>query len=114
MTPETITILVAIAGAVLTLGGLVASLFVWLRADMHRTRDELKGDMHRTRDDLKGDMHRIRDELKADVKALDDKIVALDVKVSDLGERVARVEGKLDFLEAFITRRNEPPLAPAE
>ena len=92
MTPETITILVAIAGAVLTLGGLVASLFVWLRADMHR----------------------IHDELKADVRALDVKVMALDVKVSDLGERVARVEGKLDFLEAFITRRNEPPLAPAE
>jgi len=103
MTPETITILVAIAGAVLTLGGLVASLFVWLRSDMYRTRDELKGDMHR-----------IRDELKADVRTLDDKVVALDVKVSDLGERVARVEGKLDFLEGFITRRNEPPLAPAE
>ena len=96
MTPETVIILIAIAGAVLTLGGLVASLFVWLRSDMHRAHDELKGDMHR-----------MRDELKGDIKAVDDK-------VSDLGERVARVEGKLDFLEGFITRRNEPPPAPAE
>lgn len=45
--------------------------------------------------------------LRADIKAL----VA---KVANLGERMARVEGKLEFLERYITRQNEPPLAPAE
>lgn len=34
-------------------------------------------------------------------------------QIRSLGERVARLEGKLDFLEGFITRRNEPPVAPA-
>lgn len=45
--------------------------------------------------------------LRADIKAL-------DAKVADLGKRIAWVEGKLEFLERYITRQNEPPLAPAE
>ena len=32
----------------------------------------------------------------------------------NLSDRVARVEGKLDLLETFITRRNESPVTPAE
>ena len=67
------------------LSGLIVSLFLWLRSDMHRMRIELKGD-----------------------------IKALETKVANLGERLARVEGKLEFLEHYITRQNEPPLAPAE
>ena len=85
MTPDMMTMLIATAGIVVTLGTLIVSLFLWLRADMHQ----------------------MRHELKADIKAL-------DAKVSDLGERVARVEGKLEFLEHYITRQNEPPPAPAE
>ena len=85
MTPDTMTMLIATAGIVVTLGTLIVSLFLWLRADMHH----------------------MRYELKADIKAL-------DAKVADLGERVARVEGKLEFLEHYITRQNEPPPAPAE
>ena len=85
MTPDTMTMLIATAGIVVTLGTLIVSLFLWLRADMHH----------------------MRHELKADIKAL-------DAKVADLGERVARVEGKLEFLEHYITRQNEPPPAPAE
>lgn len=85
MTPEMTTMLVAAASVVVALGALIVSLFLWLRSDMHHMRNELKGD-----------------------------IKALDMKVADLGERMARVEGKLEFLERFITRQNEPPPAPAE
>ena len=57
-------------------------------------------------------------------RRLDRRIDALTLQVNEqfnqvneqirsLGERVARLEGKLDFLEGFITRRNEPPVAPA-
>lgn len=85
MTPEIIATFVAAAGLVVALGGLIVSLFLWLRADMHHMRNELKSD-----------------------------IKALDAKVANLSERVARVEGKLEFLEHYITRQNEPPPAPAE
>ena len=41
-------------------------------------------------------------------------IKSIETRVTDLGERMARVEGKLEFLERYITRQNEPPPAPAE
>ncbi len=85
MTPDTMTMLIANGGIVVTLGTLIVSLFLWLRADMHHMRSELKSDIN-----------------------------ALDTKVAHLGERMARVEGKLEFLEHYITRQNEPPPAPAE
>ena len=45
--------------------------------------------------------------LRSDIKSI-------ETRVTDLGERMARVEGKLEFLECYITRQNEPPPAPAE
>ena len=92
MTPDMMTMLIATAGIVVTLGTLIVSLFLWLRADMQH----------------------MRHELKADIKALDTKVADLGERVAHLGERVARVEGKLEFLEHYITRQNEPPPAPAE
>ena len=85
MTPDMMTMLIATAGIVVILGTLIVSLFLWLRADMHHMRNELKADIN-----------------------------ALDTKVADLGERMARVEGKLEFLEHYITRQNAPPPAAAE
>ncbi len=92
MTPEMVTILVAATSMFVALSGLIVSLFLWLRSDMQRMRIELKDD----------------------IKALDAKVADLSERVAHLGERVARVEGKLEFLEHYITRQNEPPLAPAE
>ncbi len=74
MTPEVITTLVAAAGVIVALGGLIVCLFLWLRSD----------------------------------------IKSIETRVTDLGERMARVEGKLEFLERYITRQNEPPPAAAE
>ncbi len=85
MTPDTMTMLIATGGIVVTLGTLIVSLFLWLRADMHHMRSELKSDIN-----------------------------AINEQVRDLGERMARVKGKLEFLERYITRQNEPPPAAAE
>ena len=92
MTPEMVTILVAATSMFVALSGLIVSLFLWLRSDMQRMRIELKDD----------------------IKALDAKVADLSERVAHLGKRVARVEGKLEFLEHYITRQNEPPLASAE
>ena len=45
--------------------------------------------------------------LRSDIKSI-------ETRVTDLGKRMARVEGKLEFLERYITRQNEPPPAAAE
>ena len=102
------------------LGAMIVSLFLWLRSDMQQMRAELKGDIGELRDELKGnigDLERelkgnigdLERELKEDIKAVDAKVDDLGDKVVALGERMARVEGKLEFLEHFITRQNEPP-----
>ncbi len=98
MTPEMVTVLAAAGGTVVALGAMIVSLFLWLRSDMQQMRAELKGDIGE-----------LRDELKGDIKAVDAKVDDLGDKVVALGERMARVEGKLEFLEHFITRQNEPP-----
>ena len=100
MTPEMVAILAAAGGAVVALGAMIVSLFLWLRSDMQQMRAELKGDIGE-----------LKDELKGDIKAVDAKVDDLGDKVVALGERMARVEGKLEFLEHFITRQNEPPPA---
>ena len=92
MTPDMMTMLIATGGIVVTLGTLIVSLFLWLRADMHHMRNELKGD----------------------INALDTKVADLGERMAHLGERMARVEGKLEFLGHYITRQNEPPPAAAE
>ena len=38
----------------------------------------------------------------------------MNERFQNLSERVARVEGKIDLLETFITRRNETPTVAAE
>ncbi len=65
----------------MALGGLIVSLFLWLRAD---------------------------------IKAVDAKVTDPGERMALLGERMAWVEGKLEFVERYITRRNEPSPAPAE
>ncbi len=110
MTPEMMTTLAAAAGMFVALGGLIVSLFLWLRSDMHRMRDELKSDIGAVET-------RLRSEIKVvdgKVDALGECVTRLGERVTQLGERMARVEGKLEFLKDFITRRNDLSGAPAE
>ena len=109
MTPEMVTVLAAAGGTVVALGAMIVSLFLWLRSDMQQMRAELKGDIGELKDELKGNIGDLERELKEDIKAVDAKVDDLGDKVVALGERMARVEGKLEFLEHFITRQNEPP-----
>ncbi len=62
---------------------LIIGLFAWLRADMHKLGERLGT-----------------------------RIDALDRRLQDVEQRLSRLEGKMDFIEAYITHRNEP--APAE
>ena len=114
MTPEIVTTLAAAAGMFVALGGLIVSLFLWLRSDMHRLRGELRDDIAAVEARLRGEMAAVEARLRGDIQAVDRKVDDLGERVTQLGERVARVEGKLEFLKDFITRRNDLPPAAAE
>ena len=114
MMPEMTMTLAAAAGMFVALGGLIVSLFLWLRSDMQRLRGELRGDIGAVEERLRDDIKAVETRLRDDIRAVDRKVDDLGERVTQLGERVARVEGKLEFLKDFITRRNDLPPAPAE
>ena len=99
MTIDTWVSLAALAGVVLTLGGLMLgqtrSLRADLKADIARLeakidgnraegkgdsaalRSELKAEVAGLRDELKAEVAGLRDDLKADIGRLDDRVYAL-------------------------------------
>lgn len=46
--------------------------------------------------------------------ALSSRIDRVDAELREIRDRLSRLEGKMDFLEGYIVRRNEHPGAPAE
>ena len=45
---------------------------------------------------------------------MEERFQRVEAQLRDLGERVARLEGKIDLIEGFIARRNEPSSTAAE
>ena len=104
MTPATMTLLATAGSMFVALGGLIVGPFLWLPADMRHMRGELREEIGA-----------VGTRLRADIQAVDRKVDELGEHMTQLGERIARVEGKLEFLMEFITRRNDlPPPAAAE
>ncbi|MCY4502245.1 MAG: hypothetical protein OXE57_11865 [Alphaproteobacteria bacterium] len=139
MIPETVTALEAAIGLFAAIAALGLSIYALLRADMRHMRGEmltlrteLKAEIEASEGRLQGNIRETAERLDADIKASEgrlgasikanaDRIESVERKVGDLGERVsalgervAQVDGKLEFLYRFITRQNEPPAAPAE
>ena len=46
--------------------------------------------------------------------ALGARIDRIEEELREIRDRLSRLEGKMDFLEGYIVRRNEHPGAPAE
>ena len=44
---------------------------------------------------------------------LDARMDGLEAELREIRDRLSRLEGKMDFLEAYIVGRNERPAAPA-
>ena len=42
------------------------------------------------------------------------RIDRIEAELREIRDRLSRLEGKMDFLEAYIAGRNERPAAPAE
>ncbi len=45
---------------------------------------------------------------------LDARMDGFEAEMREIRDRLSRLEGKMDFLEAYIVGRNERPAAPAE
>ena len=132
MTPDTVTTLAAAGGFFVGICALALSIYASLRSDMRQIRVEmaetrrdltgkieataerLEGNIRETEERLKSDIRETEERLKSDIRANAERIEAVEGRLGELGERVARVDGKLDFLYRFVTRQNEPPPAPAE
>ena len=121
MIPETVSALEAAIGLFAGIAALALSIYALLRADMRQMRgemlalrNELKADIKASEGRLQGNIKETEKRLGNGIKANAERIEAVEGKLSELGERVAQVDGKLEFLYRFITRQNEPPAAPAE
>ena len=143
MMPETISAFEAALGLFAGLAGLALIIYALLRADMRQmhgemlalrtevkaeieasegrlqgkireTEERLQGNIRDTEERLQGKIQETEERLSAGIKANAERIEAVEGKLSELGERVAQIDGKLEFLYRFITRQNEPPPAAAE
>lgn len=126
--PDTITTLVAIGGVSVGISVLALGIYASLRSDMRQMRGEMlalrtdltteiKASERRLQSNIREAEDRLSTGTKANaerIDALEGKLNELGEKVSGLGERVAQVDGKLEFLCRFITRQNEPPPVAAE
>ena len=47
-------------------------------------------------------------------RSLGARMDRIEAELREIRDRLSRLEGKMDFLEGYIVRRNEQPAAPAE
>ena len=73
--------MIAILAVGVMLAGLVFTTGSWIRDDMQILRDDMRDDMQILRDDMRGDMRILRDEVRSVQSGL-----------SELRERVVRIE----------------------
>ena len=73
---------------------LLVKLLAWLRSDMAKVEDRLRQDTKQ-----------MRAELRQDINGLRGEVVEARTEVSQLRERMARLDGLLEGLREAITRR---------
>ena len=94
MSPE----LIAILGVGVALAAL---MFHILRRMEERMRQDMQRSEERTRQDIQGSEERMESRFASH----DGRFTSLEARVSDIGERMARVEGLLEGLRDTITGR---------
>ena len=105
MTIDTWVSLAALAGVVLTLGGLMLGQTRSLRADLKADIARLEAKIDGNRAEGKGDSAALRSELKTDIAGLRDELKAEVAGLRD--ELKAEVAGLRDDLKADIGRLDD-------
>ncbi|MDE0385735.1 MAG: hypothetical protein OXI22_17765 [Defluviicoccus sp.] len=98
MTPELI--------AILAVGVALTGVMLQGQRTLGARMDRLDGRMDR----LEAEIKEVRERLEAEIKEVRDR---LEVEMKEVRDRLSRLEGKMDFLEGHIVRRDEAG-APAE
>lgn len=82
---------------------LIVGLFAWLRSDIRRVETRLEARLETEIGEVKGEIR----EVKGEIREVREEVVAVKVELGF-------VRGKLDPLERYIMRRNDPAAEPAE
>ncbi len=82
---------------------LIVGLFAWLRSDIRRVETRLEARLETEIGEVKGEIR----EVKGEIREVREEVVAVKVELGF-------VRGKLDPLERYIMRRNDPTAEPAE
>ena len=79
---------------------LLGALALWLavRIEIDKTIAELRSEIREFRTELRGEIREVRTELKADIQRLDQKLDAVNVRVSEYELEQARQEGMMRIL----------------
>lgn len=95
--------MIAILAVGVMLAGLVFTTGSWIRDDMQILRDGLHGDVQILRDDLYGDIRILRD----DMQILRDEVRTVQLGLSELRERLTRVEERGARVESGLGEVHE-------
>ena len=117
--PQNLELIASITGPILLA---MIALFAWVRADnrslrqeMDKRYSELRQETDRRYSELRQETDRRYSELRQETdrrhSELRQEIAGLRADVSSLAERMARVEGQLEFLRDYITGRNRQAAA---
>ena len=96
-------VLAGIVSLFVAMAGLLVGLFRWLRADIRRLEGRMDTEIREVRDTLRSEIREVRGE----IVSLREDVVAVKVEIGF-------IKGKLDLLERYIMRRNDPVAEPAE
>ena len=105
MSPE----LIAILGVGVALAALMFHILrrfeERLRQDIQRSEDRMRSDVRGSEDRMRSDARGSEERMDSRFSAQDGRMAAQATRLSDLGERLARVEGLLEGLRDSITGR---------
>ena len=105
MSPE----LIAILGVGVALAALMFHILrrfeERLRQDIQRSEDRMRSDVRGSEDRMRSDARGSEERMDSRFSAQDGRMAAQATCLSDLGERLARVEGLLEGLRDSITGR---------
>ncbi len=96
---------------------LIVGLFAWLRSDIRRVETRLEARLETEIGEVKGEIGEVKGEIgevkgeigevKGEIREVREEVVAVKVELGF-------VRGKLDPLERYIMRRNDPTAEAAE
>ncbi len=94
MSPELIAIL-----------GVGIALAVFMFHILRRMEERLRQDIHRSEERMRQELHRSEERTDSRATSHEGRFAAIEARFSDMGERLARVEGLLEGLRDSITGR---------